>query len=539
MAQAPDQIDRVLAAKGIAPETTAVVPGSAQDPFYHSTGQYKNVTLPDGTVVNALDVGSTKPPPALEIGMVSAASGLTITGTERNMYNERQAMNQGMTIEYIASRGGINSQGYFNDTPLSGQLTADEMKSVMKPDGSVDTQKQVDILIKKQYDEYITKGLPVEYALGQLKNQWGTFYSTTLLPKEAQGVTPVSLGLGSSGGSTSGSMGGTSATSYLTSGAPGNEMWWSVLKSKLAMAGIPTSTINKSYDYFKNILTDFDMSAGSETLDVIVDQFFTQSEYKSKTGQVFTSPYYQDFGKFNANLTRPKLPAELVPLVLGYKDLGAKYKISEAYLTDDSITKYLQNDVSIAEFDDRLNTAALKAQIADPQYVSALIKLGYINDASQLNNFFLDPNIGTNEMKNRQKNAAFVTEAVRRATPETQLQVDLEFAKQQAARYASQGYTEAQIASLAGTGYENIAQALPTGTKLAGIYDKEFVKASQKATPTETAAAMASNIQSQLQQEEFMNMTSSQIRALKEREVRAFQGASGVGSLRSSSAGAF
>lgn len=342
-------------------------------------------------------------------------------------------------------------------------------------------------------------------------------------------------------GSTGGTYGGSSftGTGSLTTGAAGNEMWWSVLKSKLALAGLPTATINKSYDYFKNILTDFDMSMGSDALDIVADQFFTQQEYKSRSGQTFTSPYYQDFGKFNANLARPKLPSELVPLVLGYQDLGARYKISSAYLTDDSITKYLKNDVSISEFDDRLNTAALKAQVADPQYATALIQLGYITDRSQLTDFFLDPNIGTNEMKSRQKNAAFVTEAVRRVTPESQLQVDVAFAKQQAARYASQGYTEAQIATLASTGYENVAQALPTGAKLAGIYDKEYVQASQRATPIETATAMATGIQSELQQEEFMNITSSRLRALKERERRAFEGASGRGIQTSSIAGAF
>lgn len=333
--------------------------------------------------------------------------------------------------------------------------------------------------------------------------------------------------------------GTSTGTGFKSTGAAGSEMWWSVLKSKLALAGLPATTINKSYDYFKNILTDFDMSAGADALDIVVDQFFTQSEYKSRGGQTFASPYYQDFGKFNEKLNRPKLPSELVPLVLGYKDLGAKYKISETYLVDDNITKYLQNDVSISEFDDRLNTASLKAQIADPQYTTALMKLGYINNPSQLKDFFLDPNIGTREMENRQKNAAFVTEAVRRVTPETQLQIDLDFAKQQAARYASQGYNEAQIASLAGTGYENVAQALPTGAKLAGIYDKEYVQAAQKATPAETATNIAAGIQSELQQEEFMNMTSSRLRALKERERRAFEGASGRGIQTSSIAGAF
>jgi hypothetical protein len=113
--------------------TPAVVPGSAQDPFYQSTGVMKDVTLPDGRTVRALDVGSTRPPAATTIGMVSPSSGLTITGTERNAAKEAEARAIGMTKEYIASRGGINAQGYFNDTPISRQLTAAEYKTVTVP----------------------------------------------------------------------------------------------------------------------------------------------------------------------------------------------------------------------------------------------------------------------------------------------------------------------------------------------------------------------------------------------------------------------
>ena len=131
-------------------------------------------------------------------------------------------------------------------------------------------------------------------------------------------------------------------------------------------------------------------------------------------------------------------------------------------------------------------------------------------------------------MQNRQKGAAFVTEAVRRSTPATGLSVDLEFAKQQAARYGAQGYTEAQIATLAATGYENIAEALPTTTKLAGIYERPAAA---------TAATLTQDIQSELQQEEFMNLASARRKKLKAQEEAAFQGASGMARARMTTAG--
>ncbi len=66
----------------------------------------------------------------------------------------------GYTKEYIASRGGINAQGYFNDTPLSGQLSAAEYRSVTKADGTIDTPSMARILQTKQIEELISQGVP-------------------------------------------------------------------------------------------------------------------------------------------------------------------------------------------------------------------------------------------------------------------------------------------------------------------------------------------------------------------------------------------
>jgi hypothetical protein len=73
------------------------------------------------------------------VGTQSTASGLTVTGSERNAAKEKEALDLGYSQQYIASRGGINSQGYFNDTPLSGQLTASEQQQVRLPNGNTDT----------------------------------------------------------------------------------------------------------------------------------------------------------------------------------------------------------------------------------------------------------------------------------------------------------------------------------------------------------------------------------------------------------------
>lgn len=51
--------------------------------------------------------------------------------------------------EEVERRGGVNAQGYFNDVPLSQQLTAEEYKRVTLPNGTIDTLAALDILNKK------------------------------------------------------------------------------------------------------------------------------------------------------------------------------------------------------------------------------------------------------------------------------------------------------------------------------------------------------------------------------------------------------
>jgi hypothetical protein len=69
---------------------------------------------------------------------------------ERNKAKELEAIISGQTKEYIDSRGGINAQGYYNDVPESQQLTAEERKSVTKPDGTIDSEAMLAILNKKE-----------------------------------------------------------------------------------------------------------------------------------------------------------------------------------------------------------------------------------------------------------------------------------------------------------------------------------------------------------------------------------------------------
>jgi hypothetical protein len=146
-----------------------------KDPFFGA--KTKEVTLPSGKKVQAIDIGSAKPPAATKVGMVSPISGLTITGTERNPAKEAEAMKIGYTKEYIASRGGMNSEGYFNDTPLSGQLNSEERKSVTLANGTINTAGMAKILQDKKRQELLASGLSTTEIESRLSSEWSTLYA--------------------------------------------------------------------------------------------------------------------------------------------------------------------------------------------------------------------------------------------------------------------------------------------------------------------------------------------------------------------------
>ena len=238
----------------------------------------KDVTLPDGRTIKALDVGSTKPPAAGGVGSISVASGLAITGTERNAAKEAEARAIGMTKEYIASRGGINAQGYFNDTPISGQLTAEEQKQVRKPDGTTDTNAMAAVLIKKQYDEAIAAGANPADAVRKLQGQYGDLFNMSSLPTDATGglgglgtsLTGLSFFGNLPGGTTGGT--GTGGTT-LSAGLPGS--------------GVTGPTLAK--DVFKTTLGLF--FGAEEIAKPWVDQLYTSMSKFYKTGATIDESY--------------------------------------------------------------------------------------------------------------------------------------------------------------------------------------------------------------------------------------------------------
>lgn len=292
-----------------------------------------------------------------------------------------------------------------------------------------------------------------------------------------------------------------------------------VLKSLLRGMGFGMSLIDSSADYLNRLLKD------GLDYDNAIAIFLDSKEYTFKDGKKVTSPFYTAYGYLNEGLTVPKSASELFNAVEGYKEVVSKYALSDKYLSSDSLKKYVKNNVSVSELDERANAARLKAVNADKAYTDALQALGYIKSPTDLTDFFLNPDIGKEVLEQNRATAAFSAEAIRRAQQGITFDAT-RFAKISAG-LVSQGLTEAQIGAAAATGFEQIGQQLGTTQKLSGIYER---------LPQEDV----NQIQQELESEQFLGTASERRKRLKAREEAAFQAQSGQTrtSLKSSAAGA-
>lgn len=280
-----------------------------------------------------------------------------------------------------------------------------------------------------------------------------------------------------------------------------------VLKAILTGRGFNSSLIGSSTTFLQQLLSD------GVDYDNAVELFLSAKDYTLKNGQKISSPFYEQYGYLNESLTKPRTASELYGFVEGVKDVVGRFNLNPKFASTDSLKKYMQNNVSVDDLTMRANTARLRALESDSAYIESMKRLGFINNPTDLTDFFLDPSIGEETLKQNQRMGVFAAEAVRRANSGIQFNKDL--ASQMAAGLTAKGYSEAQISAMAAEGYQNIAENLQPMTKLSGIYDKG-------------TAITSAQVQSELEQEQFMGMASQKRKKLQELETRAFQGSSGA-----------
>jgi hypothetical protein len=287
----------------------------------------------------------------------------------------------------------------------------------------------------------------------------------------------------------------------------GGETSIDVLKSVLKGMGFNSKIIESSSSYLSDLLKD------GITYDNAVQLFLNSKDYTLKDGKKIESPFYKEYGYLNEGLVDTKTAAELYNAVEGYKGIVDKYQLSNKYLEVDSLKKYVKNNVTVADLDERANMARLKAVSADTNQVNALIKLGFIGSAKDLTDFYLDPAIGKNQLEQNRVTGAFTAEALRRAS--SGIEFDKERFTQYGAMLAEKNISEAQASQIAGQAFETIGEQLNATTMLSGIYERGN-------------AATSGTIQKELESEQLLGMASERRKRLKTLGESAFQGSSGL-----------
>jgi hypothetical protein len=263
-------------------------------------------------------------------------------GVDRNRAKEIEAIAVVGKAE-VERRGGVNSQGYFNDVPVSQQLTAAEYKSVTKPDGTIDTLAMLDILDKK------------DIAAG----------GTGLKPSGSNSAST----LGTSG-ATAGSVNAIAAIAALLSSYGLGDLSASI-----------TEAVQKGYT--------------SDTIQLIMQD----PNSKDPLAVAFQT-------RFPANKTRLAAgksvlsAAEYLAAERTYTQVLQSYGAS-SLATRDRMNSFISNDISAAEVSDRVGLAVDRVKNADPFTKAALAEYYPMLTQGDIVSAVLDPAEGLPALKRK------------------------------------------------------------------------------------------------------------------------------------------
>ena len=226
------------------------------------------------------------------------------------------------------------------------------------------------------------------------------------------------------------------------------------------------------------------------------------------------TPEYQ--ARFSANKARIAAglsalsPAEYIAMEDQYQNIMRNYGLPASYYTKDTtgkqagFDKFLANDVSAAELEDRIATAQQRVLNTNPEVLQAFRQFYPDISNADILAYTLDPQNALTNIK-RKVTAAEIGGAA--------LAQGLQAQGGTAESLAGQGITKAQ----AQQGYTDIAQILPRASQLSDIYQQgPYNQQTAEAEVFNTAGAATA---------------AAKRKKLSDLEKAAFSGSSGVGAL--------
>jgi hypothetical protein len=288
-------------------------------------------------------------------------------------------------------------------------------------------------------------------------------------------------------------------------------------------AAAETAQANRqsAYDLLLQQFSQYGLGALVTPLKDLITSNVSPSEFALRLTE--TDAYKKRFAANQARINqglRALTPAEYIGLEDQYQNIMRNYGLPSSYYTKDSMgtqtgfEKFLANDVSAAELEDRIATAQKRVLNTNPEVLQALKQFYPDLNNSDILAYTLDPTKALEEIK-RKVTAAEIGGAA--------LAQGLQAQGGTAESLAGYGITKAQ----AQQGYQTISEFLPAATKLGAIYQNPYDQSTAEQEVFGTAGAA----------------TAAQKRKkLSQLETAAFSGQSGRGVLseqRQNAAGTF
>ena len=437
--------------------------------------------MPSKDALYDAKVAATPKTPAYQYNPLPQSPATPPAAPARSAAKEKEALSV-VSQEYINSRGGINAQGYYNDVPLSGQLSAAEQAQVRNPDGTTDTFAMAKILQEKQIKELVSTGLSVADATNRVSSQYGEYG----VPKVGGSTTGTgTLGTTPTSGTTAGSVNAIAAIAALLSSYGLGDLSASI-----------TEAVQKGYtsDTIQLIMQD---PNSKDPLAVAFQTRFPANKARLTAGKSVLSA------------------AEYLAAERTYTQVLQSYG-SSSLATRDRMNSFISNDVSAAEVSDRVGLAVDRVKNADPFTKAALAEYYPMLNQADIVAAVLDPAEGLPALK-RKVNIAEIGGAAAVQGLKTGLTT---------VSGVASGYQGVTTGSL---GAESLAQF--------GVTQEEARKGYQFAAEVAPRAEFLSSISGgedytrlEAEQEAFLGLASAKRKRLSitEQEQSRFAGQSGI-----------
>jgi hypothetical protein len=333
--------------------------------------------------------------------------------------------------------------------------------------------------------------------------------ATGLVVTSPKGTVLSTASTGSTS-STSSTNGMADATKYAADAAASATKYAADMQAKL-LAEQNLANRQSAYDLLYSEFSKYGLGSLVEGIKGLIQSNISPSEFAIRLQN--TDEYKKRFAANQSRIAaglKALSPAEYIGLEDQYQNVMRNYGLPASYYSKDSMgtqagfEKFLANDVSASELEDRIATAQQRVLNSNPEVLQAL-KQFYpdINNADILA-YTLDPQNALTNIK-RKVTAAEIGGAA--------LAQGLQAQGGTAESLAGLGITKAQ----AQQGYTDIAGLLPTASKLSDIYGQQpYTQATAEAEVFNTAGAAEA---------------AARRKKLTSLETAQFSGSSGVGAL--------